>query len=161
MAECPNNIEELQELEKLIPLCRATLYNQAKARIETGAAKSVSEASRQLANETGRSAETIRHHIRRADITGQLASSTGTDKHRPFASSQKTRSTTDDLLDDWQEPSQKEDAVEAAPKHEAIEVKTKADEDSQTLFSLKRLWQTAYKKEKTEFIKWVKERGEI
>lgn len=32
MAECPNNVEELQELEKLIPLCRVTLYNQAKAR---------------------------------------------------------------------------------------------------------------------------------
>lgn len=71
-------------------LCRLTLYNQAKARIETGAAKSVSEASRQLAEETGRSANTIRQAIKREEATGtgyQLSELSGTDKHRPFASS--------------------------------------------------------------------------
>jgi len=89
MAECPNNIEELQELEKLIPLCRVTLYNQAKARIEAGAAKSVSEAARQLADETGRSAATIRDAIieggkKQTVDTPQLSTITGTDKHRPI-----------------------------------------------------------------------------
>jgi site-specific DNA-methyltransferase (adenine-specific) len=73
MASCPSSIEELQELEKLIPLCRVTLYNQAKARIESGAAKSVSEASRQLSEETGRSAATIRTAIRRGDEIGSLS----------------------------------------------------------------------------------------
>ena len=57
--KCPESIEELQELEKLIPLCKIELYEQAKARIETGAAKSVSEASRQIGEETGRSPESI------------------------------------------------------------------------------------------------------
>jgi hypothetical protein len=47
----------------------------------SGAAKSVSEASRQLADETGRSAEAIRKHIQRGDGTGQLSSLSGTDKH--------------------------------------------------------------------------------
>ena len=83
MAECPNSIEELQELEKLIPLCRLTLYNQAKARIESGAAKSVSEASRQLAEETGRSPEVIRKAIQREDGTGTLSQLSGTDKYQP------------------------------------------------------------------------------
>jgi hypothetical protein len=86
MPECPDNIEELKELEKLIPLCRVTLYEQAKARIETGAAKSVSEASNQLAEETGRKPETIRKAISRQIKTGtvsQLAEIAGTDKHKP------------------------------------------------------------------------------
>jgi hypothetical protein len=43
MPECTESIEELKELEQLIPLCRVTFYEQAKARIETGVAKSVSE----------------------------------------------------------------------------------------------------------------------
>jgi len=82
--KCPESIEELKELEKLIPLCKVTLYEQAKARIETGSAKSVSEASRQLAEETGRSPESIRNQIRRADAGGQLTSLTGTDKFKPL-----------------------------------------------------------------------------
>ena len=90
MPECPDSIEALQELEKLIPLCRVTIYNQAKARIESGAAKSVSEASRQLAEETGRSPNTIRSAINRecgTDAVRQLSGLSGTDKHRPSASS--------------------------------------------------------------------------
>jgi hypothetical protein len=86
MPECPDNIEELKELEKLIPLCRVTLYEQAKSRIETGAAKSVSDASKQLAEETGRKAETIRKAINREMETGtvsQLPEIAGTDKHKP------------------------------------------------------------------------------
>ncbi|MEI6258735.1 MAG: site-specific DNA-methyltransferase [Deltaproteobacteria bacterium] len=87
MAACPNNLEELQELEKLIPLCRLSLYNQAKSRIQAGVAKSVSEASRQLAEETGKSVNTIRSAINRAigtDAVHQLSELSGTDKHRPI-----------------------------------------------------------------------------
>lgn len=85
MPECPETIEGLQELEKLIPLCRVTLYEQAKARIETGAAKSVSEASRQIAEETGRNAESIRRRIKEegSGRGAQLSEITGTAKHTP------------------------------------------------------------------------------
>ena len=82
--KCPESIEELKELEKLIPLCKVTLFEQAKARIETGAAKSVSEASRQLAEEMGKDPETIRAQVRRGDGGGQLSSLSGTDKFRPL-----------------------------------------------------------------------------
>ena len=84
--KCPESIEELQEMEKLIPLCKVTLYNQAKARIEKGVAKSVSEASRQLAEETGRSPETIRQRIQEEQtVRGvQLSELSGTAKHRPL-----------------------------------------------------------------------------
>ena len=86
MAACPSSIEELQELEKLIPLCRLTLYNQAKARIQAGAAKSVSDASRQLAEETGRSVATIRNAIcRSGESTVLLTQLSGTDKHHRVA----------------------------------------------------------------------------
>jgi len=82
--KCPESIEELKELEKLIPLCKVTLFEQAKARIETGAAKSVSEASRQLAEEMGKDPETIRAQVRRGDEGGQLSSLSGTDKFKPL-----------------------------------------------------------------------------
>lgn len=62
--KCPESIEELEELERLLPLCRKSLFEQARARIETGAACSISEASRQIAEETGRSPESIRTRIR-------------------------------------------------------------------------------------------------
>jgi DNA modification methylase len=85
MAACPNNLEELQELEKLIPLCRLSLYNQAKSRIQAGVAKSVSEASRQLAEETGKSPATIRNAIcRSGESTVLLTQLSGTDRHRPI-----------------------------------------------------------------------------
>lgn len=82
MADCPESIEELKELEKLIPLCRVTLYEQAKARIEAGAAKSVSEASRQIAEETGKSPATIRTAIQREENrSASLTQLAGTDKY--------------------------------------------------------------------------------
>lgn len=84
--KCPKSIEELKELEKLIPLCKVTLFEQAKARIETGAAKSVSEASRQLAEETGRNPESIRQRIQEEQaVRGvHLPEIAGTDKFRPL-----------------------------------------------------------------------------
>lgn len=80
--ECPESIEELQELEKKLPLCRMTLYNQAKARIEKGSAKSVSDAARQLAEETGRKPENIRNQITKEQAAQgvQLSKLTGTAK---------------------------------------------------------------------------------
>jgi len=83
--KCPESIEELQEWERLVPLCKIELYNQAKARIEKGEAKSVSEASRQIAEETGKNPESIERAIRREQITGSrtLSELAGTDKHRP------------------------------------------------------------------------------
>ena len=59
---------------------------------KTGAAKSVSEAARQLAEETGNNPETIRKAIRREDSLGTLSPLAGTDKQvRPFASSEHLR----------------------------------------------------------------------
>lgn len=81
--KCPDSIQELEELERNLPLCKVTLYEQAKARIERGAAKSVSEAARQLGEETGKDPETIRKAIRREDLSGTLSQLSGTDKHRP------------------------------------------------------------------------------
>jgi len=44
MAECPESIEELEALERLIPLCKRTLYETARAKLEAGAAHSRREA---------------------------------------------------------------------------------------------------------------------
>lgn len=89
--KCPESIEELHEIENMLPLCKIELYNQAKARIETGAAKSVSEASRQLGEETGRNPETIRRRIQEGQLCedAQLSELSGTDKHRPDTSHEK------------------------------------------------------------------------
>lgn len=86
MPECPESIEGLQELEKLLPLCRVTLYEQAKAKIESGAAKSISDAARQLGDETGRNPGVIRSAINRQQASVaelQLSTIAKTDKHRP------------------------------------------------------------------------------
>jgi len=82
---CPDSMEELEEIIKMVPLCKVTLYNQAKAKIESGAAKSVSEASRQLGDELGRKPESIRRDIynEQKDRTVNLSQLSGTDKHRP------------------------------------------------------------------------------
>ena len=83
MAECPETIEGLEELVSHVQLCGKTLFSQAEARIQTGAACSVSEASRQIGEETGKNPESIRTSIRRADITGTLSQLSNTQKHRP------------------------------------------------------------------------------
>lgn len=59
---------------------------EAKARIEKGVAKSVSEASRQIAEETGHKPESIRRAIRREQekTGGTLSHLSGTDKFRPL-----------------------------------------------------------------------------
>ena len=59
------SLEELEELERLLPLCRKTLYEAAKAKLETGTARTGRETERQLAAELGRSEETIHSAIGR------------------------------------------------------------------------------------------------
>lgn len=67
--KCPESIEELEDLERLIPLCRKELYAQAKSKIESGEACGLREASRQLGEETGNNPESIRRSIRREQNT--------------------------------------------------------------------------------------------
>lgn len=97
MPECPDTIEEFQELERMLPLCKVTLYNQAKSRIETGAAKSVSDAARQLADETGRKPGTIERAIRRTEGGRTLSDLTGTSKFSP-----KPQPVSDPPDDEWE-----------------------------------------------------------
>lgn len=74
MYKCPDNIEELEELEKLLPLCRKDLYAQAKARIDGGSACSLSEVSRQLGDELGRNPNSIRRSLQREQEEGATLS---------------------------------------------------------------------------------------
>jgi len=67
MVKCPESIEELQELEKLLPLCKKALYETAQAKLESGAAYSRRDAERQIAEETGRPFETIHSAIKREE----------------------------------------------------------------------------------------------
>ena len=91
---CPETIEGLEELENLIPMCRKELYVQAKARIESGVATSVAEASRQIGEETGSKPESINRSIRREQVSqtrtlsglaggGNLSHLAGTNKYTP------------------------------------------------------------------------------
>ncbi len=66
--KCPETIEELEELERLLPLCRKTLYETARAKMESGAAYSRREAERQIAEETGRPLSTVRSGIQREQL---------------------------------------------------------------------------------------------
>jgi len=56
--KCPENAEGLEELEKLIPLCRKEIFKQVKAKVETQGI-SEREASRQIAEELGRPNEAL------------------------------------------------------------------------------------------------------
>ena len=64
---------------------------QAKARIESGAACSISDAARQIAGETDRSPHAIRSALQRegTDAVHQLSELSGTAKHRPKTEYQK------------------------------------------------------------------------
>ena len=70
--KCPESIEELEKLERLLPLCRKALYEAAQAKLESGAARTRREAERQLAEETGRPVGTIREYIRREEQAHKL-----------------------------------------------------------------------------------------
>jgi len=86
--ECPESIEELLEIERMLPLCRKEIYEQAKARIESGVACSISEASRQISEELEKDPESIRRSIQREQQNREgviLSHLTDTDKYRPVA----------------------------------------------------------------------------
>jgi hypothetical protein len=61
--KCPETIEELEKLERLLPLCRKALYEAAQAKLDSGAARTRREAERQLAEELQRPESTIHHAI--------------------------------------------------------------------------------------------------
>jgi ParB family chromosome partitioning protein len=62
--KCPETIEELEKLERLLPLCRKALYEATQAKLESGAARTEREATRQLAEESGKPEESIRTAIK-------------------------------------------------------------------------------------------------
>jgi len=66
--DCPESLEKWEELETKLALCPKTMYQQAEARIESGAASSRREAERQLAEETGRPLSTVRQSVRRGKM---------------------------------------------------------------------------------------------
>lgn len=67
--KCPGSIEELEELEEMLPLCRKELFEQAQARIKIGTAESLHEVSRQLGEELNRKPESIERSLRREQKT--------------------------------------------------------------------------------------------
>ena len=70
--KCPDSIEELEELEKALPLCKVTLYEQAKARKEKHPEKSERQIAGEIAEELGKSSGAIRRDIQRGEMA-QLA----------------------------------------------------------------------------------------
>ena len=72
--KCPESIEELEELEKLIPLCRKSLYEQRQARKKKDPDKSDRQISKELAEEIGCSPETVRTAIKREDSACKVGS---------------------------------------------------------------------------------------
>ncbi len=63
--DCPESVEKLQELERLIPLCKATLYEQAQARIKKDPKKSERKVEREMAKELDRSSSTVHTAVQR------------------------------------------------------------------------------------------------
>uniref|UniRef100_A0A6M3LES8 Putative methyltransferase n=1 Tax=viral metagenome TaxID=1070528 RepID=A0A6M3LES8_9ZZZZ len=63
--ECPESIEELKELEKLIPLCKVTLYEQAQARLKKNPEKSERQIAKEMAEELDKDPGVIRTTIQR------------------------------------------------------------------------------------------------
>ena len=49
MTKCPESMEELQELEKAIPLCKVTLFEQAQARLKKAKEAGEPKSERQVA----------------------------------------------------------------------------------------------------------------
>jgi len=63
--KCPESLEELQELEKNLPLCKVTLYEQAQARLKKHPEKSERQVSKEIAEELEQDPEKVRTAIRR------------------------------------------------------------------------------------------------
>jgi len=69
--KCPENAEGLEELEKLIPLCRKEIFQQVKAKVETQGI-SEREASRLVAEELKKPIETIRTAVKKEKINPKV-----------------------------------------------------------------------------------------
>jgi len=65
MPKCPESKEEFEELLRLLPLCKETLYHAAQAKVQSGAARTEREAKKQIAEELGRAFSTIDQAIER------------------------------------------------------------------------------------------------
>jgi len=65
--KCPESIEELAELEKNLPLCKVTLFEQAQARLKKNPEKSERQVAKDIAEELDEDPGKIRTAIRRAD----------------------------------------------------------------------------------------------
>ena len=63
--ECPESIEELKEMETLIPLCKVTLYEQAQARLKKNPEKSERQIAKEMAEELDKPESTVRDAIQR------------------------------------------------------------------------------------------------
>jgi len=63
--KCPESMEELEEMMKILPLCRITLYDQAQARLKKHPEKSAREVAKELAEELEVDPEKVRTMIRR------------------------------------------------------------------------------------------------
>lgn len=61
--KCPDTLEELKELEKMVPLCKVTLYEQAQARLKKNPEKSERQISKEIAEELEKPVETVRSAI--------------------------------------------------------------------------------------------------
>lgn len=66
--KCPDSMEELQELEKALPLCKVTLYEQAQARRKKDPEKSERQVAKELAEELEQEPEKVRTAIRRGKV---------------------------------------------------------------------------------------------
>lgn len=66
--DCPENLDEWEEIARKLPLCKTTVYDQAEARIESGAARGWKEAEKQIAEETGRPVNTVRQARKREQV---------------------------------------------------------------------------------------------
>lgn len=66
---CPESMKDLEELEAMIPMCRIELFEQAKAKINSGGACSLHDVSRQLAEETGKNPGSIERSLQREQKT--------------------------------------------------------------------------------------------
>ena len=69
--KCPENAEGLEELEKMVPLCRKEVFRQVKAKVETQGI-SEREASRQVAEELEKPEASIRQAVRREKLKPKM-----------------------------------------------------------------------------------------
>lgn len=63
--KCPESMEELKELERDLPLCKITLYEQAQARLKKNPGKSERQIEREIAEEIERPESTIHTAVQR------------------------------------------------------------------------------------------------